>query len=180
MTLATLRDVHLGGVKRRAALALFAVSLTSLSACVTKVEVVSPSTADPGANSTTTRAPETTALNESPVSPQSPATIRRLQDPSIEQGYFRALENVEYPDDIAPSGLWQVALDACAYFDTGQSLIDWIRDTGLANDGVVDASDKAFIDVTIVAVAAVCPEHEAVINDFAQGLGEADAGQVTP
>jgi hypothetical protein len=169
-------------MKRQVVAVLFAVGLTLLSACVTVVE--SPSATEPVADSTVTEAPATTEPDESSADGDSPATLRRLQDPSIEQGYLDAVKTIVSPNaplaENQTLALWQIALNACDFFDKGANMPDWIQANGLVDDQAIDEDEKQFITISVMAVGAVCPEHSWVVDEMAQGLREIEAGEVAP
>lgn len=173
-------------MKRRTSIALSLVSLTALSACVTKVvEGPATTTTQVSTTSTSTEAPVKSELSDSPGKMNSAETLRRRQDVSIQEGFIRGLKANKLADetltDYQAGLLFEIALSTCAFFDRpGTSMLDWFTEMGFFNDQAIDNDEKELSNVSVVAVGAVCPEHVAVVDDFAQALNEVEASQAAP
>lgn len=147
-------------MNRRAAVALFAVSLTMLPACVTVVQ--EPVATEPEAASSTQTQPTTR-----PVQPTTniaiSRTLRRDQDQAAREVFYEALETSVFPGEAFGEdrlqAMWEVALQACAEFDTNIGAYDWAQSVGLNLDGPLGVQEENFLAVVVVGVASVCPEH---------------------
>jgi hypothetical protein len=124
-------------MKRQAALALFAVSLTLLPACVTKVVVEPP---------TTTESVSTTSVLERTYS----AKGNRQFMSSLQEDI--ALSDYE---QLSAPGL---ASDACQKFSEGMSAIGWMRYKDAQGFGSPLRNNKLLPAIIKNAILYVCPE----------------------
>lgn len=150
-------------MNRRAALALFAMGLTLLPACVTKVVVNEPSDA-----------PSTAQVQNSPGLVQAPSNdaiveiIGRRQDLEIKRRFLKLIQESEFYSrltDGQESTFWRLGLEACAYFDEGKNQIDWARFQGMGRNepgetrNSSSGTERLLIAISTYAVVEICPEN---------------------
>jgi hypothetical protein len=131
-------------MNRRAAFALFAVSLTMLPACVTKVVVEAP---------TTTEGLTTTTVSKSDI---RSTRIREFMASLQRETTLTNDERLSVPG---------IALKACESFDEGMDVFEWLWSQGFDTDGNIGEREKLMILVARNAVRVLCPENtSSVLN----------------
>ena len=142
-------------MNRRAAFALFAVSLTLLPACVTKVVVEAP---------TTTEGVTTTTL------PKRELRVSKLEE--FRESLYWAM--TEFREELSVSekeksrlsddrftkpGEPTIALEACERFDEGWNFGRWYQSFGLEPDANYFVDSNYLTLLGTHAVLVLCPEH---------------------
>lgn len=129
-------------MNRRAAVALFAVSLSTLPACVTKVVVEAPTTTE----SVTT----TSVLKKTYSAKGNSEFMMRLQ------GDIRLTHN----ESLRAPG---IASEACEKFSEGYSLMGWIRYREATGLGVSSRERELLPAIFKNAILYVCPEFAPIV-----------------
>jgi hypothetical protein len=157
-------------MNRQAALALFAVSLTLLPACVTKVvEVPASSTTKVSATPTTTTAPPALTGEPTVANTVSAETLRKRQGSNTRFDFIARVKVVYYPETLMTQEqadtYWALAQEACGYFDSGMDIPEWSRFMGMYEDNYFDEYERLAIGLATLGILTICPEHTALAEE---------------
>lgn len=142
---------------RRDLFALIAISLTTLSACVTKV-VETPSTMLPEVT-TSTVATSISKPEETLGEKARRETLEKRQEPESKRQFLRSIRRNAFAAFSATEkqlvALWKVGQVACEFFDSGGTLPEFRE---LAPDSSTGVADY-FEAIAEAAVFSICVEH---------------------
>lgn len=155
---------------RRVALTLIALSLTTLSACVTKVvEAPASSTTKVSATPTTTTAPPALTGERPVANTVSAETLRKRQDSKTRIDFTATVKVVYNPETVMTQEqtdtYWALAQEACGYFDSGMDIVEWARFMGMADDNYFDEYERLAIGLATLGILTICPEHTALAEE---------------
>lgn len=148
-------------MKRRTALALFAVSLSILSACSNSAET--PSNTEVSKSSVTTEAQETPTSSNPPANTVNAETLKSRQDPRRTQDFLDAVQGNLFSYETLTQERNAAYLDfaqrVCVDFDNGKTFYDLVASEGFADDKIIDFEEQTTLEIAALAAYMICDEH---------------------